>query len=80
MFEAKHLGLFGRRQRLEVLRSSRADPLYFTRTQQSPWVTKGSVMLVAASHPSLVTKPSQGLANLTLTRPERATPATISQL
>jgi hypothetical protein len=43
----------------------------FTRTQQSPWAPKGSVMLAAASNPSLVTKPSQGLANLTLTWPER---------
>jgi hypothetical protein len=43
----------------------------FSRTQQSPWAPKGFVMLVAASNPSLVTKPSQGLANLTLTWPER---------
>jgi hypothetical protein len=43
----------------------------FTRTQQSPWAPKGFVMLVVESNPGLVTKPSQGLANLTLTRPER---------
>jgi hypothetical protein len=71
-FGAEHFGPFDNCRDLRCCGRRKLTPV-FPRTQQSPWVTKGFVMIVAASNPGLVTKPSQG------TRPPNLARNTLSQ-